>query len=142
MQTCYLCGNPSRMHSWVGNDGRLAPASLAGAHTRVHGQGPQSTPSIQLRNPQVHKLVGRGAPAEFVEELKQLAEGHHENLSIDCIRWVQTWAWVCFCIGCGGLQRLRACETARFGDTLFECVGAGLARIPLNASTTTLECEH
>ncbi|GBF97913.1 cation diffusion facilitator [Raphidocelis subcapitata] len=35
---------------------------------------------------QVHKLVGRGAPAEFVEQLKELADAHHENLALDCIR--------------------------------------------------------
>lgn len=36
--------------------------------------------------PQVHKLVGRGAPAEFIEELKQLADEHHDDLTVDVIR--------------------------------------------------------
>ncbi len=35
---------------------------------------------------QVHKLVGRGAPAEFVEQLKSIADEHHESLVVDCIR--------------------------------------------------------
>jgi hypothetical protein len=35
---------------------------------------------------QVHKLVGRGAPAEFVEQLKTLADEHHEQLEVDVIR--------------------------------------------------------
>lgn len=35
---------------------------------------------------QVNKLVGRTAPAEFIEELKRIADEHHEHLTVDCIR--------------------------------------------------------
>ncbi|KAI8462623.1 MAG: cation efflux protein [Monoraphidium minutum] len=35
---------------------------------------------------QVHKLVGRGAPAEFIEQLKRIADEHHENLAVDVVR--------------------------------------------------------
>ncbi|KAK9868820.1 hypothetical protein WJX84_006295 [Apatococcus fuscideae] len=35
---------------------------------------------------QVDKIVGRGAPREFVDNLMSIANSHHEHLSVDCIR--------------------------------------------------------
>jgi hypothetical protein len=34
----------------------------------------------------VDKIVGRAAPEDFVEQLEQLATGHHEQLEVDVIR--------------------------------------------------------
>lgn len=35
---------------------------------------------------QVDKIVGRGAPAEFVEQLEALANSHHSAMGLDVIR--------------------------------------------------------
>jgi hypothetical protein len=35
---------------------------------------------------QVDKIVGRGAPQLFVQQLEQLANGHHAALGLDVIR--------------------------------------------------------
>jgi hypothetical protein len=35
---------------------------------------------------QVDKIVGRGAPAEFVKQLEALANSHHEDMGLDVIR--------------------------------------------------------
>jgi divalent metal cation (Fe/Co/Zn/Cd) transporter len=35
---------------------------------------------------QVHKLVGRGAPADFIEQLRAIADEHHEDLTVDVVR--------------------------------------------------------
>ena len=36
---------------------------------------------------QVDKIVGLGAPADFIEQLIELANAHHENLTVDIIRY-------------------------------------------------------
>ncbi len=35
---------------------------------------------------QVDKIVGRGAPEDFVEKLEELANAHHDDLAVDVIR--------------------------------------------------------
>lgn len=35
---------------------------------------------------QVDKIVGRGAPEDFVEKLEELANAHHDDLEVDVIR--------------------------------------------------------
>lgn len=35
---------------------------------------------------QMDKIVGRGAPEEFVRELAEVAANHHGALSVDCVR--------------------------------------------------------
>jgi hypothetical protein len=35
---------------------------------------------------QVDKIVGRGAPSDFIQQLEALAMGHHDQLGLDVIR--------------------------------------------------------
>lgn len=35
---------------------------------------------------QVDKIVGRGAPAEFILQLESLANSHHQDMGLDCMR--------------------------------------------------------
>lgn len=35
---------------------------------------------------QVEKIVGSGAPADFVEQLSKIGEMHHDEVTVDCIR--------------------------------------------------------
>lgn len=35
---------------------------------------------------QVDKIVGKGAPTEFIQKLEELANSHHEQLEVDVLR--------------------------------------------------------
>lgn len=35
---------------------------------------------------QVDKIVGKGAPEDFIEKLEELANSHHDDLEVDVIR--------------------------------------------------------
>jgi len=41
---------------------------------------------LVLSRPQVDKIVGRGADAEFVKQLESLANSHHTDMGLDVIR--------------------------------------------------------
>eukprot|EP00878_Enallax_costatus_P006730 GHUV01007055.1.p1 GENE.GHUV01007055.1~~GHUV01007055.1.p1 ORF type:complete len:291 (+),score=72.27 GHUV01007055.1:111-875(+) len=41
---------------------------------------------LAIAKQQVDKIVGRGAPAQFIEQLEELANTHHEAMRLDVIR--------------------------------------------------------
>jgi len=41
---------------------------------------------FDIAKTQVDKIVGRGAPTDFIEELATIADAHHEDLTVDVIR--------------------------------------------------------
>ena len=40
----------------------------------------------RVTDTQVDKIVGKGAPTEFIEQLEDLVNTHHEKVEVDVIR--------------------------------------------------------
>jgi len=57
------------------------PAAAAAVSAVLCALSPLLLPLLQ-----VDKIVGRGAPSDFIQQLEALALGHHDQLGLDVIR--------------------------------------------------------
>lgn len=66
--------------------GADSAAKLPSIWVDVHARSMLCSLAIRYIFAQVDKMIGMGAPEDFVQNLEQLANTHHDELSLDRIR--------------------------------------------------------